>query len=49
MPRCDKCGKPMLLREGKYGQFYGCSNYPDCKNIIQYIEIDNNLLEKTFK
>ena len=49
MPRCDKCGKPMLLREGKYGQFYGCSNYPDCKNTKPYIEIDNSMLEKTFK
>ncbi len=31
---CDKCGAPMVLREGKFGKFYGCSNYPKCKNII---------------
>ncbi len=30
---CDKCGAQMVLREGKYGKFYGCSNYPKCKNI----------------
>jgi len=29
---CDKCGKPMLIKEGKYGTFYACSGYPDCKN-----------------
>ena len=49
MPKCDKCGKPMLLREGKYGKFYGCSNYPDCQNTKPYIKIDTNLLEKTLK
>jgi DNA topoisomerase-1 len=29
---CDKCGKPMLIKEGKYGTFYACSGYPACKN-----------------
>lgn len=31
---CNKCGKPMLLREGRYGKFLGCSGYPSCKNIM---------------
>ena len=30
---CEKCGKPMLLRFGKFGKFLGCSGYPECKNI----------------
>lgn len=30
---CEKCGAPMLLRTGKYGEFLACSNYPNCKNI----------------
>lgn len=30
---CEECGRPMQLRWGKYGQFLGCSGYPDCKNI----------------
>ncbi len=30
---CDKCGKPMVLRRSRYGEFYGCSGYPECKNI----------------
>lgn len=28
--KCPKCGASMYLREGKYGKFYGCSNYPKC-------------------
>lgn len=28
---CPKCGKEMILKKGKYGNFYGCSNYPKCK------------------
>lgn len=30
---CDKCGKPMMLRKSRYGEFYGCSGFPECKNI----------------
>ena len=30
---CEKCGKPMVIREGKFGQFLGCSNFPACRNI----------------
>ena len=29
---CDKCGKPMVLKWGRFGQFLACSGYPDCKN-----------------
>ena len=28
---CPKCGNELKLRSGKYGKFYGCSNYPHCK------------------
>jgi DNA topoisomerase I len=31
--RCQNCGKPMLLRSGRYGRFYGCVDYPKCKGI----------------
>jgi DNA topoisomerase-1 len=30
---CEECGRPMLLRWGKFGRFLGCSGYPECKNI----------------
>lgn len=29
---CEKCGKPMLIKQGRYGIFYACSGYPICKN-----------------
>jgi DNA topoisomerase-1 len=29
---CEKCGKPMAIRRGRYGQFLACTGYPDCKN-----------------
>ena len=29
--QCPYCKIPLVLRKGKYGQFYGCSNYPTCK------------------
>ena len=28
---CPKCGGNLVLRTGKYGNFYGCSNYPKCR------------------
>ena len=28
---CPYCKAPLVLRKGKYGEFYGCSNYPKCK------------------
>ena len=27
---CPKCGGKLVLRSGKFGNFYGCSNYPNC-------------------
>ncbi len=29
---CEKCGKAMVIKKGRYGQFLACSGYPDCKN-----------------
>ncbi|MGO2297300.1 type I DNA topoisomerase [Pseudolactococcus laudensis] len=29
---CDVCGHPMVIKLGKYGKFYACSNFPDCRN-----------------
>ena len=28
--KCPRCGGNLVLRKGKYGPFYGCSNYPKC-------------------
>ena len=29
---CDKCGKKMSIRSGRYGEFLSCTGYPQCKN-----------------
>ena len=29
---CDLCGKPMVIRAGRYGEFLSCTGYPACKN-----------------
>jgi DNA topoisomerase-1 len=29
---CDQCGKPMIIRQGRFGKFIACSGYPGCKN-----------------
>ena len=31
--KCPECGSDLVLRKGKYGKFWGCSNYPKCKHI----------------
>lgn len=54
---CDKCGKYMVYRMGRFGKFLACPNFPECRNtkaIINYIEAccpkcGSRLLEKTSK
>ena len=29
---CDKCGKPMVIKSGRYGKFVACSGFPECRN-----------------
>lgn len=29
---CELCGHPMVIKLGRYGKFYACSNFPDCRN-----------------
>ncbi len=29
---CELCGKPMLVKSGRYGKFLACAGYPECKN-----------------
>ena len=35
---CDKCGKMMVIKYGKYGKFLACPGYPECQNAKPYIE-----------
>jgi DNA topoisomerase-1 len=32
---CEKCGKPMLIKYGRFGKFIACSGFPECKNTKQ--------------
>jgi DNA topoisomerase-1 len=32
---CPKCGKPMVIRSSRFGEFIGCSDYPECKTIVR--------------
>ena len=29
---CDKCGRPMVIKSGRYGKFVACSGFPECRN-----------------
>jgi DNA topoisomerase-1 len=29
---CDKCGRPMIIRWGRFGRFLACTGFPECKN-----------------
>jgi DNA topoisomerase-1 len=33
VPSCELCGREMALKKGRFGSFYGCTGYPECKNI----------------
>jgi DNA topoisomerase-1 len=33
IPPCEECGRPMALRRSRFGTFYGCTGYPECKGI----------------
>jgi len=35
---CEKCGRNMVIKLGKYGKFLACPGFPECSNIKPYIE-----------
>jgi DNA topoisomerase I len=34
---CPNCGRPMVIKVGRFGKFLACSGYPDCKKTMSYI------------
>ncbi len=44
--KCEKCGKPMAERKGRYGKFVGCTGYPKCRNIKNIDENGNIVASK---
>lgn len=53
---CPNCGSPLVIRNGRYGEFVACSNYPECKYIkkeeVSILEVcscpncSGNIIEK---
>jgi DNA topoisomerase-1 len=40
--KCDKCGRNMVIKHGRFGDFLACPGYPDCKNtkpIVEQLEV----------
>lgn len=35
---CDKCGRQMVVKVGRYGKFIVCPGYPECKNVLKFVE-----------
>lgn len=55
---CPNCGKPMLIRESRFGEFLGCSGYPECKTTAPMKKkvdvkcplcLDGDIIEKVSK
>lgn len=36
--QCDKCGRMMVIKKGRYGKFLACPGYPECKNAKPIVE-----------
>lgn len=34
---CEKCGKPMVIKWGRNGEFLACTGYPECKNTKEFV------------
>jgi len=43
---CPKCGKKLVLKLGRFGKFYACSGFPDCKHTEPVIDENDKELEK---
>lgn len=35
---CPKCGKPVVIKLGRFGKFYACSGFPDCDHRAPYLD-----------
>ena len=43
---CEKCGRQMVVKMGRYGKFIACPGYPECKNIKKYVNYTGALCPK---
>ena len=42
---CEKCGKPMVIKWGRHGQFLACSGYPECRTTKEFKRTDEGKVE----
>ena len=42
---CEKCGKPMVVKWGRNGQFLACSGYPECKTTKPFVRNESGVVE----
>ncbi|MDE6657672.1 MAG: type I DNA topoisomerase, partial [Oscillospiraceae bacterium] len=40
---CETCGKPMVIKFGRFGKFIACTGYPDCKNTHKVVQETNGI------
>ena len=45
--RCPNCGGELIKRNGKYGEFKGCSNYPHCRFILNVDKDTGKIIMKS--
>ncbi|MBR6407953.1 MAG: type I DNA topoisomerase [Clostridia bacterium] len=43
---CELCGKPMVIRMGRFGKFMACSGYPECKNTKKIVRDTGGICPK---
>ncbi len=41
--QCEKCGKEMVIRWGRFGRFLACSAYPECKNTKKVVKVSGEI------
>jgi DNA topoisomerase-1 len=44
--QCEKCGRPMVLKRGRFGEFMACSGYPECRNTKKILKSADDLTVK---
>ncbi len=43
---CEKCGSPLVMKNGKHGPFLGCSRYPGCDYILALHQHDGHIVKE---
>jgi len=43
---CEKCGKNMVIKTGRYGKFIACPGFPECKNTKQFLDDSGKICPK---